>query len=188
MECECPQCKRNFLIPPPVLKPSPLKMVTPLRPGEAMQNYPQNYESQEFHLYSPWGTLIWSIFIPWLGFWFLKRNYEELGDEKRRRNAVIFFYVGIIILAAATVNFIIVNALGLDVRGLLSTGMLLLSSFNILTIPYWVAAVADSGKLIGVLKKEYGGCTIKIRSSWMMWLLLALLLLIRLILLFAAAA
>ena len=163
MECECPQCKRNFLIPPPVLKPSPLKMVTPLRPGEAMQNYPQNYESQEFHLYSPWGTLIWSIFIPWLGFWFLKRNYEELGEEKKRRNAAIFFCLGIIMLAVFALNVIISGVLLMEIPAALS---IVISLFKILGIPFWIAAIVDSGRFIGLLKKEYSGCTIEKRSTW----------------------
>lgn len=201
MECECPQCHEKILIPAPTVKPSPLKMVAPLRQsGATQEDMPQSDEPRALDIYNPWGIhiclalaallmVVLTIFVWWrsflfflplplLGFWFLKCNFEELGDAKRRRNSAIFFYLGIIMSAIFAVDLVIVNVLDTKVTGALSIVMSLLALFQILTIPYWVAAIVDSGKLPGLLKKEHGGRAVKIRSPWLMWLLAPLLLLL----------
>jgi len=174
-ECECPQCGQKFVVPaPPQETPQPKfrRSIPPAGPPPRQQFHhrhtpqppEQAYEDAdgEFRVYNPVGVLVWSLFCPLLGYWFLKRSYEELDEPKRRRNAAMWFYAAVVISAAAP----IVALLGIlnGATGFLGaiSDLLKSSSFFI-----WVAALVDSCGFIRLLKREYSSCSVRYRSTWL---------------------
>ena len=183
MESGCPRCGRTFAIPappaaevrqPPQLRTQPgLRWCTPPRntppPREHYRDSPppqQNYQTSAYPgasaysakcdtccLYNPTATVVWAFLIPLLAFWFLKRNYEELGDLAKSKGCLVCFCIGIGFSVLCGISQFS-NTPALD-SGLQYTG-----------IGFTYAAIIESRKFVSALKRDYCDCDINYRSTW----------------------
>ena len=193
MECECPQCRQKFVVPAPAAEEAPQapkmqppptyrrstppprqqyhRWNTPPQPQPSYQPPPDNETAgsdEEYRVYNPWGILLWSLFVPMLSFWFLKRSYEELDEPKRRGTAAVCFYLCIIHLlswpggVAISIIAAIINAAAVS-----SAVSVILEYSRFISCLFAIGALIDSIKFMRLLKREYAGYPIRYRSTWL---------------------
>ena len=99
------------------------------------------------------GTIVWGIFFPALAFFFLKRNYKELGDLARSNGCLIAFLIGLVIIVIGCISgFVDAPALSY------------ITQFGGLGM--FISALIEGCKFASALKRDYYDCAISYRSTW----------------------
>lgn len=165
LECECPQCRRKFVVPSPAAVPPGYRQIMPppSRPGSAREAADDH---DAYRIYNPIGTIVWSIFIPVLALWFLKRDYEELCDVDEVRRARIWFVTAVVLIVvgatAGFLDFLFMNAYA-SFTVLLN---ILIWISRIGGFGMWIWAMICSCRFVKIIRRDYSGSSIRYQSTW----------------------
>ena len=165
LECECPQCRRKFVVPSPAAAPPGCGRSTlpPSRTGSAREAADDH---DAYRIYNPIGTIVWSIFIPVLALWFLKRDYEELCDVDEVRRSRIWFVTAVVLIVvgatAGFLDFLFMNAYA-SFTVLLNT---LIWISRIGGFGMWIWAMICSCRFVKIIRRDYSGSSIRYQSTW----------------------